>query len=170
MRNRRHDRARRLIHCLLMLALLATATLGAKPQDKRPQDRLLQDKSGAAEQWASPREYIAGTERSRLTATKSLGAASGRWIIAYLSIGCSDCDAVVPSLNSMAARSRVLGVAVANEKQIEQWRKKHNAAFPVRRVSERTFEDLGAVVLPTIVLFENGQATGARAPSLEDTK
>ena len=155
--NRRHDRAHNLIRCLLALALCTASAIASHRQG---------DTHGQ-QKWASPREYIAGTERSRLKAAKALGAARGRWIIAYLSIGCSDCDAVVPSLNAMAASDNLLGVAIATNQQIEAWRKKHNATFPVRSVSERTFEDLGAAVLPTIVLFENGKATGARAPSLE---
>lgn len=142
---------------LAVAAIIMATPLAARPQDKMP----------ARQQWASPREYIAGTERSRLKSARSIGAGRGAWIIAYLGIGCRDCDAVVPALNTLAASNRVIGVAIASQGEIEQWRSYHQARFPVRAVSEQTFEDFGAVVLPTIVRFENGKATGARAPSME---
>jgi len=142
---------------LAVIAMTLATPLGARPQAKKP----------ASQQWASPREYIAGTGRSRLKAARSIGAGRGAWIIAYLGIGCRDCDAVVPALNTLAASNRVIGVAIASQGEIEQWRSYHQARFPVRAVSERTFEDFGAVVLPTIVRFDNGKATGARAPSME---
>lgn len=156
----RYGRALIVIQILLAAAALAAAPIAARTQGK----------PAAQEHWASPREYIAGTERSRLKAARSLGLARGRRIIAYLSMGCSDCVAVVPALNTLAASSKVVGVAIATPVEIEQWRKRHGANFPIRPVSENTFEELGAVVLPTIVLFENGKATGARAPSLEEGK
>ena len=156
----RRGRALIAIQILMAAALSSASPLAARTQGK----------AAVQEHWASPREYIAGTERSRLKAVRALGLARGRCIIAYLSMGCSDCNAVVPALNVLAETSKVTGVAIASPEEIEQWRRKYGAKFPVRSVSEQTFEDLGAVVLPTIVLFENGRATGARAPSLEDSK
>lgn len=156
----RHNRIYKLIICMSMVVCL----------DAFPEAACAQSPADNLERWASPRDYIAGTERTRLKATQTLGVAKGRVIIAYLSIGCGDCDAVVPALNKLSERYKVIGVVIATNSEAEGWRKKHKAVFPVRAVSERTFEHLGAAVLPTLVLFENGKAVGARAPSLEEGK
>lgn len=117
--------------------------------------------------WASPKEYIAGTEKSRLRAARALGFARGRWIVAYISTGCRDCDAVVPALNNLAKSNRVVAITVADAREAKEWGNRLGASFPIKSVSESRFEELGAVVMPTVVLFVDGKAQGARAPSLE---
>jgi hypothetical protein len=70
-------------------------------------------------------------------------------------------------LNRYAGSERVLGVAQGSPEEVEQWANSLHLAFPVKSVSAETLEELGAVILPTIVLYVNGIARGSRAPSTE---
>ena len=117
--------------------------------------------------WAAPTKYIAGTPSSRKRALKELNAVKGRWIVVYLSIQCGDCARVARLLNRYAGRERVLGVAQGSPEEVEQWANSLHLAYQVKSVSSKTLEELGAVILPTIVLYVNGIARGSRAPSTE---
>jgi hypothetical protein len=96
-----------------------------------------------------------------------LNAVRGRWIIVYLSIQCGDCDRVARLLNRYVGHERILGIAQGSPEEVEQWANGLHLAFPVKSVSAATLEELGAVILPAIVLYVNGIARGSRAPSTE---
>jgi hypothetical protein len=117
--------------------------------------------------WATPTKYIAGTPSSRKRALKELNVVRGRWVVAYLSIQCGDCDRVARLLNRYVGLERILGVAQGSPEEVEQWANSLHLAYQVKSVSSKTLEELGAVILPTIVLYVNGIATGSRAPSTE---
>jgi hypothetical protein len=118
--------------------------------------------------WRKPEECIAGTPASRRRAARSLGVGRGRWVVAYFSAYCSDCDRAAVELNRVAGSERVLGLTLAPAAIAKRWRQELGLKYRVISVSERTFEDLGAVILPTVVLFEDGEAKGAYTPSVEE--
>jgi hypothetical protein len=117
--------------------------------------------------WSAPTKYIAGTRRSRKRILTELNAINGRWVVAYLSIQCGDCDRVARLLNQYVRYERVLGVAQGQAEEVHRWASGLHLAFQIRCVSGEAMEDLGAVILPTIVLYVNGIARGSRAPSME---
>jgi hypothetical protein len=114
--------------------------------------------------WKKPEECIAGTPSSHRRAARKLGFHRGRWIVAYFSAYCSDCDKVAIELKKTVEIERVLGITMASPESTKKWRRELRLNYRVISVSERTFEELGAVILPTLVLFLNGEAIGAYAP------
>jgi hypothetical protein len=120
--------------------------------------------------WKKAEECIAGTPSSRRRAARRLGFHRGRWIVAYFSAYCSDCDKVAIELIKTAEIERVLGITIASAESAKKWKRALRLNYRVISVSERTFEDLGAVVLPTLVLFVNGEAKGAYAPPMGEKK
>ncbi|MGH9829949.1 MAG: hypothetical protein ACREDR_42600 [Blastocatellia bacterium] len=121
--------------------------------------------------FARPDKYIAGTPRTRLDALRNLKTASpanrGRWVIAYFSISCADCDRTARALNAYAATERIIAVAAAPAEDVNRWSSALGLKYPVFAVDDDTLERLGAIVYPTVVLFVDGKATGARCPSME---
>jgi thiol-disulfide isomerase/thioredoxin len=120
--------------------------------------------------WKQAGEYIAGTPASRRRAAKKLGFDRGRWIIAYFSAYCLDCDKIAVKLNELVDQEQVLGLTIAPTEAANRWKQELGIKYRVLSVSERMFEDLGAVILPTVVLFEDGEAKGAYAPSMGEKK
>ena len=90
--------------------------------------------------------------------------------MAYFSAYCSDCDKAAVELKKTAEIERVLGVTIAPAESARKWKQELGLNYPVISVSERTFEDPGAVILPTLVLFEDGEAKGAYTPSTGEKK
>lgn len=120
--------------------------------------------------WKKVEECIAGTPISRRRAAHRLGFHRGRWIAAYFSAYCSDCDKAAVELKKTVETDRVLGVTIAPAESAKKWKQELGLNYPVVSVSERTFEELGAVILPTLVLFEDGEAKGAYTPSTGEKK
>jgi hypothetical protein len=121
-------------------------------------------------EWRKVEECIAGTPVSRRRAARRLGFHRGRWVVAYFSAYCSDCDKVALELKKTAEVERVLGFTIAPSESARKWKQELGLNYPVISVSEKIFEDLGAVILPTLVLFEDGEAKGAYTPSTGDKK
>jgi thiol-disulfide isomerase/thioredoxin len=90
--------------------------------------------------------------------------------VGYFSAYCPDCDRAAIELNKTAEHERVLGVTIAAAETALKWKQELGLRYRVISVSERTFEDLGAVILPTVVLFEDGEAKGAYTPSMGERK
>jgi hypothetical protein len=120
--------------------------------------------------WKKVEECIAGTPVSRRRAARRLGIHRGRWVVAYFSAYCSDCDKAAVELKKTAETECVLGVTIAPAESARKWKRELGLNYRVISVSEQTFEDLGAVILPTLVLFEDGEAKGAYMPSTGEKK
>lgn len=73
-------------------------------------------------------------------------------------------------MKKTAETERVLGVTLAPAESARKWKRELGLNYPVISVSEKTFEDLGAVILPTLVLFEDGEARGAYTHSTGEIK
>ena len=117
--------------------------------------------------WASPSKYLAGTTESRSRSARTLGIDHGRWVVIYLTLDCSDCERAARMLDKYADIEHIIGVAVAPREDIARWVASLQLHYPVKPIDERCMEDLGATLFPTIVLFEDSRARGARAPSME---
>jgi hypothetical protein len=128
------------------------------------------EQSGEKIKWRKVEECIAGTPTSRHRAARRLGFHRGRWVVAYFSAYCSDCDRAAVELKRIAETERVLAVTLAPPESARKWKRELRLNYPVISVSEKTFEDLGAVILPTIVLFEDGEAKVAYTPSAGEKK
>ena len=120
--------------------------------------------------WKKVEECIAGTPMSRRRAARRLGIHRGRWVVAYFSAYCSDCDKAAVELKKTAETECVLGVTIAPAESARKWKRELGLNYRVISVSEQTFEDLGAVILPTLVLFQDGEAKGAYMPSIGEKK
>ena len=118
--------------------------------------------------WKEAGECLAGTPASRRRAARRLGFDRGRWIVAYFSAYCLDCDKAAVKLNELINQERILGLTIAPAGTANRWKHELGIKYRVLSVSERMFEDLGAVILPTVVLFEDGEAKGAYTPSMGD--
>jgi hypothetical protein len=149
------------------MTIVALITLTAFAGDLSPNELSAQDEqANEIIKWKKAGECIAGTPVSRQRAAHSLGFHRGRWIVAYFSAYCLDCDKAAVKLNELVDRERVLGVTIAPAETARRWKQELGIKYRVISVSERIFEDLGAVILPTVVLFENGEAKGAYTPSM----
>ena len=110
--------------------------------------------------WQPLHSLLASSTARRKDALQQLHLSKGEHIIACFSIKCSDCEREAIKLNSYTTANSIVGIAVAPQAEINQWRKKLSLGYPVVSVSETLFEDLGAVILPTIINIKNGQAIG----------
>lgn len=116
----------------------------------------------SAQQWQDIKMLLASTTPRRYEALKKLGLAQGEYIIAAISIDCSECELTVlkinqlPNLNS----NKMVAVAVAPKDVVEQWQAKLGLKYRVIPVSQELFEDLGAVMLPTLIKTVDGKAIG----------
>lgn len=146
---------------ILIAFALVLPTSGLAIQHERLSEKI---------KWKKAEECIAGTNISRRRAARRLGFHHGRWVVAYFSAYCSDCDKAAVELNKTAEIEHVLGVTIAPAESARKWKRELGLNYPVISVSEQTFEDLGAVILPTLVLFEDGEAKGAYTPSIGEKK
>ena len=105
-------------------------------------------------EWQDIKTLLASTPPRRYQALKKLGLAHGQYIIAAISIDCAECERTVLKLNQLPnlKPERIVAVAVAPKDVIEQWQAKLGLKYQVIGVSQELFEDLGAVILPTLRL------------------
>jgi hypothetical protein len=110
--------------------------------------------------WRKPEEALASTPERRLKAAKRLKIDKGEHIVLLLSVDCGDCDSEALKLNENDA-VRITGIAAAPKKAVLQWKNRLGLKFRVESVSQSDFDDLGAVILPTIVKLRDGEAVAA---------
>ncbi|MGH9763681.1 MAG: hypothetical protein ACREDR_32865, partial [Blastocatellia bacterium] len=101
---------RLLISSLSVFVYLASTSLAQAPSGRPSPSKPIV--------WTKPQKYLAGTLSSRRDALKSLHADRGRWIVAYFSVNCGDCDRTARSLNSYASEQRILAVASAPAEEV----------------------------------------------------
>lgn len=113
-------------------------------------------------EWQPIETLLASTPQRRLKAAQQLGIEEGEYILALLSIHCGDCDRIAQQLQQRAAHHRIIAVAVAEHDQaaIDEWKKGLGLSITVVGINQQAFNDLGAVLLPTLVKLENGKAVG----------
>jgi hypothetical protein len=80
------------------------------------------EQSGEKIEWKKVEECIAGTPISRRRAARRIGFHRGRWIVAYFSSYCSDCDKTAVALKKTAETERVPGVTIAPAESASKWK------------------------------------------------
>ena len=119
----------------------------------------LQAQTGAA-RWLPPQELLASTPERRQRAARRLGIDRGEYVVALLSIRCGDCDREARELNGKGSLDRIIAVAPAPAREVAAWKRRLGLQYRVVAVPEDVFDDLGGVILPTLVLMRNGRAVG----------
>jgi thiol-disulfide isomerase/thioredoxin len=94
-------------------------------------------------------------------AAKELGIDKGEWILACLSVSCGDCDKAALKLNELNSKN-ILAITTANVTETTLWKERLGLKFEVKAVSDQTFDDTGAVLLPTIIKLKDGISVAAR--------
>lgn len=117
--------------------------------------------------WQAISSLLASTPNRRKLAAKTLGIDKGEWILACFSVGCGDCDRAATKLNQLKingnlGNGNVLAITTANQSEANLWQQRLGLGFEVRSVSSQTFDDTGAVFLPTIIKLKNGISIGAK--------
>ena len=121
--------------------------------------------------WQAISSLLASTPNRRKLAAKTLGIDKGEWILACFSVGCGDCDRAATKLNQLKINGNacnvgnvgnVLAITTANQSEANLWQQRLGLGFEVRSVSSQTFDDTGAVFLPTIIKLKNGISIGAK--------
>lgn len=114
----------------------------------------------SAPEWQDIKTLLASTVPRRYQALKKLGLIKGEYIIAAISIDCSECERTVLKMNQLPNLNpeRMVVVAVAPEKVVQEWQTKLGLKYQVIPISQELFEDLGAVILPIIIKTVDGKA------------
>lgn len=115
--------------------------------------------------WQPITSLLASTDKRRKAVAKELGVHQGEWILATFSVDCGDCDRAASKLNQLKLNgkvSNVLAITTANQTDASIWKERLGLSFEVRSVSFDTFDDTGAVFLPTIIKLKNGVSIGAK--------
>lgn len=113
------------------------------------------------EEWQPISSILASTPKRRKMAAKELGINKGEWILACLSVSCGDCDKAALKLNELNNKN-ILAITTANATETTIWKERLGLKFEVRSVSDQTFDDTGAVLLPTIIKLKDGISVAAR--------
>jgi thiol-disulfide isomerase/thioredoxin len=113
------------------------------------------------EEWQPISSLLASTPKRRKMAAKELGIDKGEWILACLSVSCGDCDKAALKLNELNSKN-ILAITTANVTETTLWKERLGLKFEVKAVSDQTFDDTGAVLLPTIIKLKDGISVAAR--------
>lgn len=122
---------------------------------------------GSSAEWQTIDKMVASTPVRRRAALKRLGLHQGKGYLALISIRCGECDRVAKQLDQPKG-SAVL-IAAAPVQDTDLWAKRVGIKHVrIISVGEGTFEDLGAVLLPTVVEVEDGTYKRVREDGLID--
>lgn len=107
-------------------------------------------------EWVDSSERVASTEARRLAALKRIGLERGDRLIALISIRCGECDVMAQQLDRKGTPAVIL--ADAPVKEMDRWARSLKLRY-VRYISVKpeTMEDLGAVLLPTLIEVKDGR-------------
>jgi hypothetical protein len=112
--------------------------------------------------WMDVKTLLASSDSYRSKVVKKIGVDKGEWVLGLMSVLCDDCDKAALKLNKRRDVKNIVVVVAAPQKAASEWKKRLNLRYRVVSVSDREFEDLGAVMLPTLVLIRDGKAVGVR--------
>ena len=125
----------------------------------------LSDSDSHIGNWQPISSLLASTPNRRKLAAKTLGVDKGEWILACFFVACGDCDRAATKLNQLKINGNVgnvLAITTANQSEANLWQQRLGLSFEVRSVPSQTFDDTGAVFLPTIIKLKNGISIGAK--------
>lgn len=119
------------------------------------------DNSEKEGSWQQVESLLASTEERRKKVAKSLGIDKGEYYLAVFSISCDFCDREAVNLNSKKSLDKIIAISNASKADTKKWQESLGLKYRVESVSELTFDNSGAVFLPTIIHFIDGKAVGA---------
>ncbi len=130
---------------LILLIVFASGGLRAQTREAR---------------WLKPQELLASTPERRQRAARRFRIARGEYVVALVSIRCGDCDREARELNGKGRLDHIIAVAPAPAQAVAGWKRRLGLQYRVVAVPEDVFDDLGGVILPTLVLMRDGRAVG----------
>jgi hypothetical protein len=110
--------------------------------------------------WQDIDTLLASTEKRRSRLFSQLGISKGEYVLACVSVHCGDCDDIALELNQKANLSNIIAISSASVAEVEAWKNKLGLKFRVASLSVNSFDDSGAVILPTLIRVKDSKALG----------
>ena len=101
--------------------------------------------------WQRVDELLASTEQRRNKLFTELGINKGEYVLACVSVSCSDCDDIALELNQKTNLANIIAITSAPKQQAKEWKERLGLTYRVESLSERAFDDSGVVLLPTLI-------------------
>lgn len=111
--------------------------------------------------WQRVDELLASTEQRRNKLFAQLAINKGEYVLACVSVSCSDCDKMALELNQKTNLANIIAITSAPKQQAKEWKERLGLTYRVESLSERDFDDSGVVLLPTLIKVKNGKAIAA---------
>lgn len=111
--------------------------------------------------WQRVDELLASTEQRRNKLFAELGINKREYVLACVSVNCSDCDDIALELNQKTNLANIIAITSAPKQQAKEWKERLGLTYRVESLSERAFDDSGVVLLPTLIKVKNGKAIAA---------
>lgn len=111
--------------------------------------------------WQRVDELLASTEQRRNNLFAQLAINKGEYVLACVSVSCSDCDEMALELNQKTNLANIIAITSAPKQQAKEWKERLGLTYRVESLSERDFDDSGVVLLPTLIKVKNGKAIAA---------
>lgn len=116
--------------------------------------------------WQAVDILLASTEKRRSRLFSQLGISKGEYVLACVSVHCGDCDDIALELNqkanvaNLSNLSNIIAISSASMAEVEAWKNRLGLKFRVQSLSINSFDDSGAVILPTLIRVKDGKAIG----------
>ena len=110
--------------------------------------------------WQDIDTLLASTEKRRSRLFSQLGISKGEYVLACVSVHCGDCDDIALELNQKTNLSNIIAISSASVAEVEAWKNRLGLKFRVQSLSINSFDDSGAVILPTLIKVKDGKAVG----------
>lgn len=110
--------------------------------------------------WQAVDTLLASTEKRRSRLFSQLGISKGEYVLACVSIHCGDCDDIALELNKKANVANIIAISSASMAEVKTWKNRLGLKFRVQSLSINSFDDSGAVILPTLIRVKDGKAIG----------
>ena len=116
--------------------------------------------------WQHIDTLLASTEKRRSRLFSQLGISKGEYVLACVSVHCGACDDIALELNQKANLSKlfnlsnIIAISSASVTEVEAWKNRLGLKFRVQSLSINSFDDSGAVILPTLIRVKDGKAIG----------
>jgi predicted dithiol-disulfide oxidoreductase (DUF899 family) len=87
-------------------------------------------------------------------------------VLACVSVHCGHCDDIALELNqkanvaNLSNLSNIIVISSASIAEVEAWKNRLGLKFRVQSLSINSFDDSGAVILPTLIRVKDGKAIG----------
>lgn len=116
--------------------------------------------------WQAVDTLLASTEKRRSRLFSQLGISKGEYVLACVSVHCGHCDDIALELNQLNQKVNlsnllnIIAISSASMAEVEAWKNRLGLKFRVQSLSINSFDDSGAVILPTLIRVKDGKAIG----------